>query len=147
MVHSDLSAIFHSSAIRYLNHLINNAWTKTLNNFRQLVANQLVCHNPSLGTFTVKGTNGTPHAVKLFPSESCSCPATSRCYHIIAAQLSIGLANPGVQKKVNLTQLRRNMRSRSERKSGRKAPRPGDYEVIPAPDSTASQQVCVWEGQ
>ncbi len=65
---------------------------------------------------------------------------------IIAAQLSIGLANPGVQKKVNLTQLR-NMHSRLERKSGRKAPRPGDYEVIPAPDSTASQQVCVWEGQ
>lgn len=100
-------------------------------------------HNPSLGIFTVKGTNGTPHAVKLFPSESCS--ATSRCYHIIAAQLSIGLVNPGVPKKVNLTQLRRNMRSRSERKSGRKAPRPGDYEIIPAPDSTASQEVCVWE--
>ncbi len=36
------------------------------------------------------------------------------------------------------------MRSRSERKSERKAPSLGDYEVVPAPDSTASQQVCVW---
>ena len=39
--------------------------------------------------------------------------------------MSIGLEGSS-QKKINLTQLRRNTCSRAERKSGRKAPRPGE---------------------
>ena len=39
--------------------------------------------------------------------------------------------------KINLTQLRKNARSRCEKKSGRKRPRPGDCEIIPAPDAVA----------
>ena len=38
-------------------------------------------------------------------------------------------------KKVNLTQLRRNARSRKKKKSGRQNPRPGDSDVLPAPDA------------
>ena len=114
-----------------------------LNNrsFRLLISKKWVCHNPSLGTFTVKGTGGTTHAVTLFPTESCSCPSTTRCYHIIAAWHSVGLGTEDTKRKINLTQLRRNTRSRSEKKSGRKAPRPGDYDLTAAPDSTASEEV------
>ncbi len=49
--------------------------------------------------------------------------------------MSIGLEDVDSSRKVNLTQLRKNVRSRREKKSGRKAPRPGDYDVQPAPDS------------
>ena len=109
-----------------------------LNNrsFRLLISKKWVCHNPSLGTFTVKGTGGTPHAVMLFPTESCSCPSTTRCYHTIAARHSVGLGTEDTKRKINLTQLRRNTRSRSEKKSGRKAPRPGDYDLTAAPELT-----------
>ena len=43
-------------------------------------------------------------------------------------------------QRVNLTQLRQKTRTRRDKKSGRKAPRHGDYEVVPAPD--AKSLVC-----
>ncbi len=49
--------------------------------------------------------------------------------------MSIGLDDVNMRRKVNLTQLRKNTRSRTEKRSGRKAPRPGDYCVEPAPDA------------
>ena len=49
--------------------------------------------------------------------------------------MSVGLHSTKSRQQINLTQLRRNARSRKDRKSGRKAPRPGDYDVTPAPDS------------
>ena len=104
---------------------------------RSIVQKKQISHNQSLGVFTVIGTTGNAHAVRIFPSENCTCPSTSRCYHIIAVRMSIGLDDKGSKKKINLTQLRRNTRSRGDRKSGRKAPRPGDYEIIPAPDVRA----------
>ena len=63
--------------------------------------------------FTVVGTTGKPHAIRLFLKESCTCPATSTCYHILAVCMSIGLEGSS-QKKSNLTQLRCNTRSRAE---------------------------------
>ena len=83
------------------------------------------------------GTSGNVHAVRLFPKESCTCPSTNRCYHILAVRGSVGLEDIDLQRRVNLTQLRRNIRTRREKKSGRKAPRPGDYDIQPAPDSHA----------
>ena len=83
------------------------------------------------------GTTGNPHAVRLFPNESCTCPSSSVCYHIIAARLSIGMNLTNCSRKVNLSQLRRNTRSKKDKNSGRKRPRCGDYE--PSPDS---QAVC-----
>ena len=59
----------------------------------------------------------------------------------MTARISIGLDHEGTKKKINLTQLRKNTRSRLEKKSGRKAPKPGDYDVIAAPDSTATGEV------
>ena len=59
----------------------------------------------------------------------------------MAVRMSVGLENIDSKKKINLSLLRRNTRSRSEKKSGRKAPRAGDYNIMPAPDSMVSLQV------
>ena len=48
----------------------------------------------------------------------------------MAAGSSIGLDHEGTEKNINSTQLRKNTRNSLETKSGRKAPRPGDYDVI-----------------
>ena len=82
------------------------------------------------------GTTGNAHAIRIFPKESCTCPSTSRCYHILAVRMSIGLEDVNSRRKINLTQLRRNTRPRREKRSGRKAPRPGDYDIQPAPDAS-----------
>lgn len=103
--------------------------------YRFIVEQGKISHNQNLGVFTVVGTTGNAHAVRLFPTESCTCPSTGCCYHLLAVRMSIGLEDKQKRKKVNLTQLRRNARSRREKKSGRKAPRPGDYSITPAPDS------------
>ena len=52
--------------------------------------------------------------------------------------MSVGLIDQNGKKRINLTQLRRNKRTR---KSGRKIPQVDDYDVIPAPDSMMSQNV------
>lgn len=90
--------------------------------------------DPKLHTFTVIGTT-RPHVVTLFPKESCSCPSTTQCYHIMAAKMSIGQTDNTQPKTLNLSQLRKNSRSRKDKRSGRKRPRPGDCDVLPAPDS------------
>ena len=96
--------------------------------------------------FTVIGTAGNPHAVCLFPKESCTCPPTSRCYHIMAVRMSIGLESVDSKRRINLSMLimRHNKRSKADKKSGRKAPRAGDYDVVPAPDSKAVQVFLIW---
>ena len=74
------------------------------------------------------------HTVHLFPDQSW-CPSTTTCYHIIGARMCIGLSDSYQKQKINLTQLRRNTSSRPQKKSGKKAPRTGDYEVVFAPES------------
>ena len=101
---------------------------------RFLLEQGKISHNPRLGVFTAVGTGGSAHAVKLFPRESCTCPSTKQCYHILAAKMSIGMEDVQSRRRVNLTQLRRNARQRPKR-SGRKAPRPDDYEITSAPDA------------
>lgn len=93
--------------------------------YRMLVKNGSVSHDPKMGTFTVLGSTGKPHVVRVFPSEYCSCPSTATCYHIIAVKISLGISMDKERKKVNLTQLRWNTRAKSQKKSGRKRPRPG----------------------
>ena len=105
-----------------------------------------ISHNHKLGVFTVVGTTGNPHAVKLFPNEKCTCASTSHCYHILAARMSVGLEDVKSKCKVNLTQLRRNTRPRRAKKSGRKAPQPGDYDIAPAPDANKVNSVYMYWG-
>ena len=72
---------------------------------RSVIENGHISLSARLRVFTIVGTAGNAHAVRLFPKESCTCPSTGLCYHIMAAKLSIGmnvLQNP---PRVNLTQL------------------------------------------
>jgi len=88
-----------------------------------------------LHVFTVDGTL-EPRVVRLFPSTSCSCPATCQCYHVLAAKMAIGLPDDSAPPRaVNLTHLRRNKRKRADKTSGRKRPRPNDVEVVAAGDA------------
>lgn len=93
-----------------------------------------ISHNYKLGVFTIVGTKGIPHAVRLFPKESCTCPSSTQCYHILAAKMSIGMEEKQSHGKINLTQLKRNARPRRNKKSGRKG-RPDVIEISEAPDS------------
>lgn len=54
----------------------------------------------------------------------------------LAAKMYLGMEQTAKPTRLNLTQLRRNVRKRKEKKSGRKVPRVGDCQVYPAPDAT-----------
>ena len=120
-----------------MNHEESPSESVQVTKARQLLTDNLITHNIQLGCFTVKTREGNPHAVRLFPKETCTCPSTTTCYHILACKLSLGMATDTKRPVVNLTRLRSNARKRVEKKCGRKRPRPGD--VIPAPDSRAAE--------
>ena len=110
---------------------------------RRAIEENKVSVDPKLHTFTIMGTERL-HVVTLFPKETCSCPSTTECYHILAAKTSIGQKDQKQRlRRLNLTQLRRNARSRKDKKSGRKRPRPGDMDILPAPDSLAAADAKV----
>ena len=92
--------------------------------------------------FIVNGNNNKKYAVALFPKETCQCPATGTCYHILAARIKIGDNISEPKKIINLKQLSKNSLKRNDKKSGRKKPRPNDYDkdIIPAPDSAAATE-------
>ena len=88
-----------------------------------------ITFDPKLHVFNVKGLSGTTRVVTLFPKQSCSCPAMGDCYHLVAAKLCVGMhMSSNKEAKVSLSQLRRNTRSRNEKKSGRKRARPRDVD-------------------
>ena len=106
---------------------------------RHVIDEGKISVDTKLHTFTVMGST-CPHLVTLFPKEICTCASTTQCYHILAAKLAIGQKLDDSKKKINLTQLHRNSRSRGSKKSGRKHPHPLDCEVIPAPDAMVPAQ-------
>ena len=85
--------------------------------FAWLLIQQGWLQQSMLGCFTIIGTTGKLLLVKHFPFESCSCPATTQCYHIIVAKLSVGIPVDNQQKKINLIQLRQITRPRKEKRS------------------------------
>ena len=94
--------------------------------------------NHQLAVFTVMGTQ-EPHVVRLFPNTTCSCPAKSHCYHIVAARMAIGVTEIVTKRPtLNLTQLRRNKRKRADKTSGRKQPRFLDENVTAAQDTNVT---------
>ena len=108
---------------------------------RKLIEDCKIAHNAQLQVFTVVSSNGS-YVVRLYPEESCTCPSKKDCYHIIAAKMSIDIkVESGQPKHINLTQLRRNSRGKKAKKSGRKRPREGDYEVTAAPDAVKSEDL------
>ena len=100
-----------------------------------------ISYDPKLGTFVIINSEGKPNVVKLYPKETCSCPSTTQCYHILSAKISLGIKPEGIQKTLNLSQLKRNARSRKQKKSGRKIPHLDDCEIIPASDSAATLNI------
>lgn len=44
-----------------------------------------------------------PRVVCLFPTVTCSCSPIKDCYHIVAAQMSVGMSEAKPRRKVNLT--------------------------------------------
>ncbi len=87
-----------------------------------------------LGVFTVVGTKEL-RVVRLFPTPTCSCPAKGRCYHVVAACMSIGIHEAPPRRTINLTQLRKNVRKRPDKTSVRKRPRLHDVDVLAAGDA------------
>ena len=52
------------------------------------------------------------------------------CYHILGVKLSLGLKiSESTTSETNLTRLCKGTRSRKEKKTGRKRPRPNDIDV------------------
>jgi len=45
----------------------------------------------NLQGFVINGTL-EPRVIRLFPTVTCSCPATKDCYHIVAAQMSVRIS-------------------------------------------------------
>ena len=90
-----------------------------------LVDENKITFNPKMHIFNVQGTHDV-RVVNLYPKERCSCPANGLCYHIVGVKLSLGAKESGRSKERNLTQLRKNTRSKKDKKSGRKRPRTND---------------------
>ena len=80
------------------------------------------------GCWMVIGTDGTtPYAVRLFPKETCSCPAASVCYHILACKIMIGQDVDRVSNPNMILLQQKSRRKNKERPPGRKPPRAKDY--------------------
>ena len=60
---------------------------------KDVVERGLITLDPKLAVFTVVGMQ-EPRLVILFPRLSCWCLATATCYHIMAANMAVGMAVP-----------------------------------------------------
>ena len=88
----------------------------------------------SMKVFLVRGST-EPRVVRLFPTKTCSCPIRSGCYHILAAEMAVGMDTEPHRRRLNLTQLRCNKRKKADKTSGRKRPRADDVDVVAAEDA------------
>lgn len=72
------------------------------------VDNKQVVFVLDMKSFLVEGKKSKKYAMTLYPKEWYPCPSTTRCYHILAAKLTIGdtsVVNTG-HRKVNLRMIR-----------------------------------------
>ena len=60
---------------------------------REAVQNKRVELIPHMSSFVVQSSNHKTYSVQLNPRETCNCPSTTTCWHIIAANLSVGVLN------------------------------------------------------
>ena len=56
---------------------------------KYVLDNSRVTHVPECNVYIVKGHNKKKYCITLYP-ETCQCPSSSRCYHIIAVRMYIG---------------------------------------------------------
>ena len=95
------------------------------------------------GCWVVRAANNeTPYVVRLFPKETCSCPAVKMCYHLMACKMMIG-QDLHDDTKPNMTLLQQKVRQKNKEKpSGRKAPRKKDYGKIATKIGKFSMHSC-----
>ena len=68
------------------------------------------------GCWMIVGTDGsTPYAVRLFPKETCTCPAAGLCYHLIACKLMIGQKVDDIVSKPNMTTAAKESKERQRK--------------------------------
>jgi len=103
-----------------------------------IISSSQISLDPKLSIFTVNGTT-EPRVVRLFLTTTCSCPAKADCYHVLAAQMAVGITKEVRKRTLKLTQLRKNTCKRPDKTSGRKRPRLADVDVVPADDHDSDQ--------
>lgn len=85
--------------------------TSQLARAKLVIAENRITYDLKLGAFVVQNSEGKHNVVTFFPKQSCTCPSTSECHHILAAKLSIRLPCKHETTTINLSQLMRNARS------------------------------------
>ena len=105
---------------------------------KYVVDNDGVTQVPECDAFVVKGNNNKKYCVTLDP-DTCQCPSSTTCYHIMAVKMFLGQDISDDHREVSLRSLSKRSLKRSDKKSGRKRPRANDIDQInPAPDSKAA---------
>ena len=80
--------------------------SSALSRAQDVIKNNKITFDPKMHVFNVEGTNGTVRVVTLHPKETCSCPASGMCYHIMAAKVSLGIKETSKPKESrNFTKL------------------------------------------
>lgn len=75
---------------------------------------------PEHGAFMILGSQGKHYAVTISPKETCQCPSTGTCYHILAAKMSVGM-DVGQSKRIfNLSKLNKGAKKKIDKKSALK---------------------------
>ena len=120
-----------------------NQRTSQISMAQSVIEEKRITFVPDRHAFLVTGSTNNTYAVMLFPKETCQCGSTATCHHIMAARLLLGMKSDHETKTLSLKQLRKNIRKRVDKKSGRKKPRFLDYDpnttiVKPAPDSIST---------
>lgn len=87
---------------------------------------------PKEGCFVVRGNYENPQFVFLNPKESCSCPGTAICWHILAVRRSIGRQDVSTKRMPNISTLRTQSWKNSMRPKGKKQPTRGDRDPSPS---------------
>ena len=98
---------------------------------RNVIKSNKISFNAQMHIFNVEGTQSDVRVVKLHPKETCSCPASGTCYHIMAAKLSLGIKEiPTTKESRNFTKLYKSSKGeKASVKSGRKCVRMADEEA------------------
>ena len=121
---------------------------------KQLVEQDHISFSPKLGAFTIMDTKSL-YTVRLFPTESCTCPLRKSCIHILSVKLGMRMTlKQNDYEHQNIGVVRKNERTTSL-KPGRKRPRPGDISPKKSVENTvkhgklveAEQPFMVKEGE
>jgi uncharacterized Zn finger protein len=76
---------------------------------------------PQHKAFMVKGIQGKVYAVTLLSKETCQCPSTTQCYHILATKMCIGDGIDTKPRVVNLRMVAKRNLKRNDKKSGKRS--------------------------